>query len=71
LLAPKGTPASVLERLRKETAAVLSSNEVKGYMAQNAMEAYTDTTPAQFDAFFREERERWAKIIQETGAKVD
>lgn len=71
LLAPKATPVPVLERLRKETASVLSSNEVKSYMAQNAMEAYTDTTPAQFDAFFREERERWAKIIQETGAKVD
>jgi tripartite-type tricarboxylate transporter receptor subunit TctC len=40
-------------------------------MAQNAMEAYTDTSPAQFDAFFREERDRWAKIIKETGAKVD
>ena len=29
------------------------------------------STPAQFDAFFREERDRWAKIIRETGAKVD
>ena len=28
-------------------------------------------TPAQFDAFFREERDRWAKIIRETGAKVE
>jgi tripartite-type tricarboxylate transporter receptor subunit TctC len=71
LLAPKGTPAPVLERLQKEMAAVLDSAEVKAYMAQNSLEAYSGSTPAQFDAFFREERERWAKIIRETGAKVE
>ena len=71
LLAPKGTPAPVLERLQKELAAVLETPEVKAYMAQNALEAYTGSTPAQFDAFFREERERWAKIIRDSGAKVD
>jgi tripartite-type tricarboxylate transporter receptor subunit TctC len=71
LLAPKATPAPVLERLRKETAAVLASPEVRNYMAQNAMEAYSDSTPAQFEAYFREEYQRWAKIIKETGAKVD
>ena len=29
------------------------------------------STPAEFDAYFREEKERWAKIIKETGARVD
>jgi tripartite-type tricarboxylate transporter receptor subunit TctC len=71
LLAPKGTPAPVLERLQKELAVVLEAPEVKAYMAQNALEAYAGSTPAQFDAFFREERERWAKIIRDSGAKVD
>ena len=27
--------------------------------------------PAGFGAFFREEKARWAKIIKETGARVD
>jgi tripartite-type tricarboxylate transporter receptor subunit TctC len=71
LLAPKGTPPAILERLQKETAAVLEAPEVKAYMAQNSLEAYSGSTPAQFEAFFREERERWAKIIRETGAKVE
>jgi tripartite-type tricarboxylate transporter receptor subunit TctC len=71
LLAPKGTPAPILERLQKELAVVLEAPEVKAYMAQNALEAYTGSTPAQFDAFFREERDRWAKIIRDSGAKVD
>ena len=29
------------------------------------------STPAEFGAFFRDERERWARIIRETGAKID
>jgi hypothetical protein len=29
------------------------------------------STPAQFGAFFREEKVRWAKIIKETGARID
>jgi tripartite-type tricarboxylate transporter receptor subunit TctC len=71
LLAPKATPPAVLERLQKEVAAALEAPEVKSYMAQNSLEAYSGSTPAQFDAFFREERDRWARIIRETGAKVE
>ena len=29
------------------------------------------STPAEMDAYFREERDRWARIVKETGAKVD
>jgi hypothetical protein len=29
------------------------------------------STPAEFAAFFREEIDRWGKIIKATGAKID
>ena len=29
------------------------------------------STPAEFGAFFRTERDQWAKVIRETGAKAD
>jgi hypothetical protein len=29
------------------------------------------STPAEFGAFFRSERELWAKVIRETGANID
>jgi tripartite-type tricarboxylate transporter receptor subunit TctC len=29
------------------------------------------STPAEFAAFFRDERTRWAKIVKDTGARVD
>ena len=70
LLAPKGTPAVIVDRLRREVVAVLTVPEVQNYMSTAAIEV-VGSTPAEFGAFFRSEKERWAKIIRETGAKVD
>jgi tripartite-type tricarboxylate transporter receptor subunit TctC len=70
LLAPKGTPAPIIERLNREVLAVLGSSEVKSYMANASIEAL-GSSPAEFGAFFRTERDTWAKVIKETGAKLD
>ena len=70
LMAPKGTPAAVISRLHGEALAALSSAEVKAYFAESGIEA-AGSSPAEMDAFYREERERWARTIKDTGAKVD
>ncbi len=70
LLAPKGTPAPIVERLNRELVAVLDAPEVKGYMANASIEAL-GSTPAEFGAFFRAERDHWARVIKESGAKLD
>jgi tripartite-type tricarboxylate transporter receptor subunit TctC len=70
LLAPKGTPAPIIERLNREVLAVLDLPEVKGYMANASIEAL-GTSPAEFGTFFRTERDTWAKVIKDTGAKLD
>ena len=70
LLAPRGTPAAIVEKLHRELLAALAAPEVKQYFAEIGMEA-VGSTPAEFDAFFREERDRWALIVKQTGAKVD
>ena len=70
LLAPKGTPAAVIERLQRELVAVLAGNEVKTYMNNASIEP-AGTSPAEFDAFFREEKARWARVIADSGAKID
>jgi tripartite-type tricarboxylate transporter receptor subunit TctC len=70
LLAPRGTPAPIIDRLHRELVAALASSEVKNYMNNAAIEA-VGSSPAEFDAYFREEKDRWAKIIKETGARVD
>ena len=70
LLAPKGTPAPVIDKLHRDLVAALASSEVKTYMHSAAIEA-VGSSAAEFDAYFREEKERWAKIIKETGARID
>lgn len=70
LLAPKGTPAPIIDKLYREVLAALSAADVKTYMNGASIEV-VGSTPAEFDAYFREEKDRWAKIIKETGARVD
>jgi tripartite-type tricarboxylate transporter receptor subunit TctC len=70
LLAPKGTPQPVIDKLQREVMQVLASNEVKSYMANAGIEI-VGSTQAEFGTFFRAEKDRWAKVIRDTGAKID
>ena len=70
LLAPKGTPPAIIDRLHREVVAVLATAEVKTYMATAGIEI-VGSTPAEFGRFFRAEKDLWAKVVRETGAKID
>jgi tripartite-type tricarboxylate transporter receptor subunit TctC len=70
LLAPKGTPQAIIDKLNAELKAALATPEVTGYMSEAGIES-VGSAPAQMDAYLREERDRWARIINETGAKID
>jgi tripartite-type tricarboxylate transporter receptor subunit TctC len=70
LLAPKGTPRAVVDKLQAELKATLATPEVTSFMADAGIES-VGSTPAEMDSFFREERDRWARIVKETGAKID
>ena len=70
LLAPKGTPPAIVERLHRELKASLAAPEVKAFFTEAGVEI-VGSTPAEFDAYFREERDRWARVVKETGAKID
>jgi tripartite-type tricarboxylate transporter receptor subunit TctC len=70
MLAPKGTPAPIIERLHREFVTALRAPAVKTFMDGAAIEA-VGSSPAEFGTFFREEKVRWAKVIKETGARVD
>jgi tripartite-type tricarboxylate transporter receptor subunit TctC len=70
MLAPKGTPAPVIERLHREFVTALRAPAVKAFMDGAAIEA-VGSTPNEFGRFFREEKVRWAKVIKEIGARID
>jgi tripartite-type tricarboxylate transporter receptor subunit TctC len=70
LLAPRGTPPAIVERLNRDVLAVLAQDDVKRYMATAGIEI-VGSTPAQFGAFFRQEKDLWAKVIRDTGARIE
>jgi tripartite-type tricarboxylate transporter receptor subunit TctC len=70
LLAPKGTPAAVVERLNRDVIAVLGEDGVKRYMATAGIEI-VGSTSADFARYFSAEKALWAKVIHDTGAHVD
>jgi len=70
LMAPKATPQSVLTRLNREVVAALASPEVRAYMATAGIEI-VGSTAAEFGMFFRAERDQWAKVVRETGARIE
>ena len=70
LLAPKGTPPSIVDFINRELAEVLAGQAVKSYMANSGIEIVA-STPAEFGKFYRAEREQWARVVRETGARAD
>jgi tripartite-type tricarboxylate transporter receptor subunit TctC len=70
LLAPRGTPPAIVERLHRELRAVLAQPEVRAHFAEAGIEAL-GSTPEEMDAYFRDERDRWARVVRDTGAKID
>ena len=70
LVAPKGTPAAIVERLHRELKASVAAPEVQAYFKEAGIEAVA-STPAEMDTWFRDERDRWARTVKETGARVD
>jgi tripartite-type tricarboxylate transporter receptor subunit TctC len=62
--------ASIPGRIERELRQTLATDEVRNYMASAGTEI-VGSTPGEFAAFFRAERDRWAKVIRDTGAKAD
>ncbi len=70
LMAPHGTPASIQAKLTKELGVVLSDlNIVKNFDEQGVTPG--GVKPAQMSAFIKNETQKWAKVVQESGAKVE
>jgi tripartite-type tricarboxylate transporter receptor subunit TctC len=69
LMAPAGTPKEVVNKLNAEVNKVLSRADVKAAWAkQGAIPIIM--SPAEFDTYLRADIEKWAKVIQTAGIKV-
>lgn len=70
LMAPRGTPRAVIERLHTETAKALRTPEVGDKFAAGAIEVIA-STPEAFGAYIRSEMTKWAGVVKRSGAKID
>ena len=70
LVAPKGTPQPIVDKLNRKIAETLADPAIK--QKADAAGLYPSTsTPAEFAAFIRKEAERWAPVVKETGIQYD
>jgi tripartite-type tricarboxylate transporter receptor subunit TctC len=66
LMAPAGTPREVIEKIYRDSAKILLSDEFRARLAQQGM-APVANSPAEFAAAIRDESARWARVIRERG----
>ena len=69
-MAPAGTPKEIIVKWNTEVTRILNTPEMKAFFAQQGAEP-APTTPEQFEALIKSEITKYAKIIKESGAKVD
>jgi tripartite-type tricarboxylate transporter receptor subunit TctC len=70
LVAPAGTPASIINRLNTEVNAVLNEEAVKTSMRNLGVEP-APSRPEAFDAYIRSETQKWTGVIRQAGIKLE
>jgi tripartite-type tricarboxylate transporter receptor subunit TctC len=70
ILAPAGTPAPALERLRKELDAILDSPETRKRFELEGAEVVRMKSD-EFASFVTQETEKWTRVVKEAGIKPE
>ena len=70
LMAPKGTPKAVVDKLNEAIVKIASQADVKQAWAKQGATAMA-MSPEAFDKYARDDVAKWAKVIQSAGIKVD
>ena len=70
IAAPAGTPDAIVDRLHAEAVKALKDPKVQQRLAEQGADS-VGSSPAEYDAFIRSETEKWARVIKESGAKVE
>jgi tripartite-type tricarboxylate transporter receptor subunit TctC len=71
LLAPAGTPRAIVAKLNAEVLRALKQPDVLQRLRGSGYDAARDNSPEQFADFNRNEIAKWAKVVKESGARVD
>ena len=70
LFAPGKTPPEIIDRLNRAASKALQSEAFRKIAANEGL-IMVPASPQEFDSYFRGEEERWRKVIQDAGIKVE
>lgn len=70
VVAPRGTPRVVIERLHKDIVATLQEPAIAERMARAGLEPVGDT-PAQFAQYLKAEAAKWGRLVKSAGIKAE
>jgi tripartite-type tricarboxylate transporter receptor subunit TctC len=70
LMAPAGTPPAVIARLHAAYSAALKDPDVKAKLEAHGAEPI-GSTPEEFKVFLVAEVQRWGKVVQSSGVRLD
>jgi tripartite-type tricarboxylate transporter receptor subunit TctC len=70
LMAPKGTPKAVVDRLNEAVSKITGSAEVKAAWGRQGA-APIVLSPDAFDKYIKDDIDKWAKVIKAAGIKAD
>lgn len=70
LLTTAGTPRAIIDRLNRETIVVLNNPEYIKQLAVQGIEP-VGSTPEELTQYINRELDKWAKVVKDTGARID
>ena len=70
ILAPKGTPAQIVTQLNAEMLKVLNDPAFQAQLAKMGVTPMP-SSPEEFARYIATETTRWARVVKDSGARID
>ena len=70
MVAPRGTPKPIIDRLAKEITKAVQRPDVAARLEQDGTDA-VGSSPQEFAAFLRAERDQWTRVVKSAGIKIE
>jgi tripartite-type tricarboxylate transporter receptor subunit TctC len=71
IMAPAGTPPEIVVKLNAEIVRALNAKDMRERLEKMGAEPPANNTPENFAAFIRTEAAKYAKVVKDSGAKVE